>query len=128
MLLVMVWRVGLTRATRLPLAAGVLGLIWNLGSLGMFGLPEMGFDKPPEVFHALAYAAIAFLPAAVVHSILIRRQEKRSARWLIAAAYLLSGIAALGHNQRICALANSGPSSNTRLRVSHRASRFSHAS
>ena len=47
MLLVMVWRAGWSKATRLPFAAGALGLIWNLGSL-VIAAHEFGLGRRVE--------------------------------------------------------------------------------
>ena len=95
MLLVMVWRAGWSKATRLPFAAGALGLVWNLGSLADT-LQNLGFPDVPEYVDALTHTALAFLPAVVVHSIL-REQPGRTARFLIGAAYAISGAAGIAN-------------------------------
>jgi hypothetical protein len=48
------------------LATAFLGLAWNLGALGMYGLP--GFA--PRWIAVCAFSALGFLPAVVVHSVL----------------------------------------------------------
>lgn len=96
MLLATVWRSGTTQDTRLSFAAGVLGLLWNLGGLWMFGLSELGFPEPSQFLDAVAYGALGFLPAVVVHAIL-REESRPSARVLTALAYSLSALAAIGH-------------------------------
>lgn len=95
MLLVMVWRAGWSKATRLPFAAGALGLTWNLGIL-VIASQDFGFPARSEYVDALAYSALAFLPAVVVHSIL-REQSTAAARWITRAAYAVSSVAAIGH-------------------------------
>ena len=79
-----------------PLLAGVLGLVWNLGSLARFGLPELGFPDLPQAVDAVAYAALGFLPAVVVHSIL-REQSRPAARAVTLAAYGVSATAGIAH-------------------------------
>ena len=86
---------GWSSATRFPLAAGALGLVWNLGYL-LITLQELGLPEMSEYFDALTYSALALLPAAVVHSIL-REQSRPAARVLRAVGYLVSGVASVGH-------------------------------
>jgi len=95
MLLAMVWRAGWSDATRLPFAAGALGLMWNLGSL-FSELSDLGFPDLPEPVDALTYSAMAFLPAVVVHSVL-RDQLRPAAQALISVAYAASAVASVGH-------------------------------
>ncbi len=95
MLLVMCGRAGWSAATRFPLAAGALGLVWNLGYL-LITLQELGLPEMSEYFDALTYSALALLPAVVVHSIL-REQSRPAARVLTAVGYLVSGVASVGH-------------------------------
>ena len=68
---------------RLPLLTGALGLIWNV-----IGLATLGTHH--SILEAIAYAALGFLPAVVVHSVL-----GPAHRWLIALAYGVSAAAAL---------------------------------
>ncbi len=96
MLLAMVWRVGFSGSTRFPLAAACLGLAWNVGGLGMFGLPALGFPRWPELLDGVAYSALGLLPAVVVHSIL-KDERRLTARAIVLAAYGASALAALGH-------------------------------
>jgi signal transduction histidine kinase len=76
-----------------PLAAitGVLGVIWNLGSLAAYLLEHMQRPRAVELIAAVSYSALGFLPAAVVHSVL-RSEAKRSraTRLLILTAYAMS--------------------------------------
>ena len=48
------------------LATALLGLVWNLSALAMYGLP--GFA--PRWVAVCAFSALGFLPAVVVHSVL----------------------------------------------------------
>ncbi|MEQ1869867.1 MAG: histidine kinase [Vicinamibacterales bacterium] len=100
MLLAMVGR-DRTRAGRVdavPLATGILGLVWNLCSLSAYVLPRIGADSAARVLSVSGPIALGFLPAVVVHSVV---RGPRGTRWphanvlLLAVAYLASVAAAL---------------------------------
>ena len=105
MLLAMVVRAGGTPGLRsrfdpLLLLTSVLGLVWNLCALALYELPRTGFHGPFPWIAALGFAALGFLPAVVVHSVL--RDERHAVRGaamlaLAVVAYAVSGVAALLH-------------------------------
>lgn len=107
MLVAMVWRERSTEGTsilarrgRLPLSTGLLGLIWNVGGLIAFGVRVTDPGSPGPGVLALAFSALGFLPAVVVHSILEGRPSatrSRLTRTLIAIAYGLSATASVLH-------------------------------
>jgi hypothetical protein len=88
---------------RIPVAAALLGLAWNLGALLLYGGRGFGgLDATTEaaahgaalVFvGAVAFAALGFLPAVVVHAALLGATG-RARRSLTALAYALSGAGA----------------------------------
>jgi len=84
------------REDPLPLATAVLGLLWNAGALVVYALRDLGLGAPAPWLAAVAFAALGCLPAVVVHAAL-RGVRHRAAPVGIAAAYLLSGSAALLH-------------------------------
>ncbi|MDP3716630.1 MAG: histidine kinase [Acidobacteriota bacterium] len=53
----------------LPLATGVLGLIWNLGELAAYSLPRLGYFNESIGLWAIAFPALGLLAAVVVHSV-----------------------------------------------------------
>lgn len=90
---------------RLPLLTALLGLIWNLGALFNLMLQSVAAGNRPSslewplpvpLISAAAFAALGFLPAVVVHS-LLRQQEGLKARpvalAITLAAYALSTVA-----------------------------------
>lgn len=114
MLLAMVVRAGRTPGLRsgfdpLLLLTSVLGLVWNLCALPAYELPKMGFEGPFPFLASIGFAALGFLPAVVVHSVLRdRRQVVRGTakRMLAAIAYTVSGVAGILH---VHAAATSAP-------------------
>src|SRR5258708_15828445 len=54
---------------RLPLATAILGLLWNVSGLAVFGIRDFAGGDPPAFLVATAYSALGFLPAVVVHSV-----------------------------------------------------------
>ncbi len=104
MLLAMVWRERgaegrsfLASRARLPLLTGLAGLIWNVGALLSFGPRILGAAAPVPVVVAVAFSALGYLPAVVVHALLQGRETaagRRATRSVIAAAYSLSSVAA----------------------------------
>ncbi len=105
MLLALVVRAARTPGVRsgfdaLLLLTSLLGLVWNLCALPADALPKMGFEGPFPSLAAVGFAALGFLPAVVVHSVL--RDEHQTVRGaakhsLMAIAYAASGLAALLH-------------------------------
>jgi len=101
------------RVDALPLLTGVLGLLWNVGSL-----IAHSFDDPAlliaRLITAISYSALGFLPAVVVHSVLrgARSLPDPRLRRLIAVAYGFSAVGALLQFQ---ASVWGGPSSGTWL-------------
>jgi two-component system LytT family sensor kinase len=86
--------------SRLVMVTGLLGLLWNIGALATYGFTPRAPSQTLEALLVVAFSALGFLPAVVVHSVLTRGQEGRpsaTARVTIAAAYLLSATAALMH-------------------------------
>ena len=78
MLLVMATRAA-ARPDAFALAAGVLGLVWNLGELGALTIRAAG---PPGLIpwvHALSFTSLGFLAAIVVHS--VSPAPSDAARW-----------------------------------------------
>lgn len=73
---------------RIPLVTAVLGIVWNAGGLVIYGGRDIGATPPPAHFVALAFGALGFLPAVVVHA--AAGHASRHARWLTGAAYALS--------------------------------------
>jgi two-component system LytT family sensor kinase len=107
MLLVMVVRAGRAPGEPRPvgidpllLVTAILGLVWNLCALPAYELPKVGVEGPFPWLIAVGYAALGFLPAVVVQSVL-RGERDRVRGWpkqLVAlAAYVVSTIAALLH-------------------------------
>jgi two-component system LytT family sensor kinase len=91
------WR---SPASRLMILTGLLGLLWNLGALTAYGFSPTLQDSALRLPLVIAFTALGFLPAVVVHSVLTRRSSpasSRSARMTIASAYALSGVAAVMH-------------------------------
>ncbi|HEX7680179.1 MAG TPA: histidine kinase [Thermoanaerobaculia bacterium] len=81
---------------RLPLATAILGLLWNVSGLAVFGIRDFAGGDPPAFLVATAYSALGFLPAVVVHSVLRSQSEarfRRSAAAVIWASYTMSTIA-----------------------------------
>src|SRR5215470_261031 len=84
------------KTDRLPLLTALLGLAWNLGALLGFGMSNVGGWRPSSLLGAAAFAALGFLPAVVVHSVLRSGDAWRRpiAMRMLIAAYSLSAIAA----------------------------------
>lgn len=68
MLLALVLR-GSPGGNLLPLATGVLGLIWNLGELAAYSLPRLGYFNESIGLWAMSFPALGLLAAVVVHSV-----------------------------------------------------------
>jgi two-component system, LytTR family, sensor kinase len=79
------------RGESLAVVTGLLGILWNLGSLAAYLLEQTENTRAAELLAGASYSALGFLPAAVVHSVL-RSEAKRSGatRVLILTAYALS--------------------------------------
>jgi two-component system LytT family sensor kinase len=113
MLLAMVVRARRTPGLRtefdqLLFLTSILGLAWNLCALPAYGLPKMGFAGPFPYLSAIGFAALGFLPAVVVHSVL--RDERHVVRGtpkrvLALVAYTVSAVAAVLHVQAAAAAA-----------------------
>ena len=85
-----------TSTNKLPLATALLGLVWTLGACVVFGLELLGQAASHAWIQAMAFTALGFLPAVVVHSVLRSGETMRGrARWLTAAAYSLSAAKSL---------------------------------
>ncbi len=56
-------------ADRLPLAAGLLGLAWNLGELLAYTLPRVSWVAPSVWVNGVSFPALGLLAAVVVHSV-----------------------------------------------------------
>ncbi len=89
------------RSDLIPLATAVLGLVWNVGEVVMYGLHATEGAAPPWLI-VLAFAALFYLPAVVIHSALAGASPPRAdaqrppaTRTLIIAAYGLSTTATL---------------------------------
>jgi two-component system LytT family sensor kinase len=79
---------------RIPLAAALLGLLWNVGALAIYAQRDFGIGTPPRAMIALAFASLGFLPAVVVDSA-TRPITKASHRALVIGSYALSTMAAI---------------------------------
>jgi len=105
MLLAMVVRAGRppglkSRFDPLLFATSVLGLVWNLCALPAYELPKMGIEGPFPYLAAVGFAALGFLPAVVVHSVLRDERHKVGrglTRFLTAIAYAVSAVASMQH-------------------------------
>lgn len=83
---------------KLPLATAVLGLMWTLGAFAVFGLEQLSATGSHVWMQALAFTALGFLPAVVVHSVLRRGEIMRGrSLWLTIIAYSLSIVASALH-------------------------------
>jgi hypothetical protein len=80
----------------LPFITAILGLLWNVIGLAAYGIRDFFARDPHPLLIAVAYSALGFLPAVVVHSLFRSRAGESSApaRTLIALAYIVSSIAA----------------------------------
>lgn len=92
-----------TAINPLLLVTSILGLLWNLGGLFEWLSTDLLRVERSSFFTAVAYSALGFLPAVVVHSVLRKavgeeEQFERGKRSLLMiAAYTLSGIGASWH-------------------------------
>jgi two-component system, LytTR family, sensor kinase len=88
-----------TKADRLPLGAALLGLAWNLGALLGLGMSNVGEWRSSALLGAAAFAALGFLPAVVVHSVLRSGDAWRRpmTMGMLIAAYSFSAAAAVLH-------------------------------
>ncbi len=84
------------KADRVPLAASLLGVIWNVGAMVVFAARDFGATYELTWVAAIAYAALGFLPAVVVHSTL-RRTKRADFAWFLGIAYSASTVAAAMH-------------------------------
>src|SRR5688572_22320667 len=87
-------------ASRLVMLTSLFGLLWNVGALTTYGFTPAAPSDALQALLVVAFSALGFLPAVVVHSVLTRGLEgrpSRGARVTIAVAYLLSATAAMMH-------------------------------
>lgn len=86
--------------SRLLLATALLGLIWNLGALVIYGVRDWGVGESSPWFEAAVFSALGFLPAVVVHSVLRAGEglaRRAGTRVIATTAYALSVSATLLH-------------------------------
>jgi two-component system LytT family sensor kinase len=84
------------RADRLPIITAILGLTWNSSGLAVYAIRDFTEREPPPLLIAVAYLALGYLPAVVVHSVLrseTMAQTRRSAATFIWTAYTVSTLA-----------------------------------
>ncbi len=81
------------RGDRIPVFTALLGLLWNCGALVIYGFRDFGVGTPAPLFIAVAFSALGFLPAVVVHSALQAAGPRSGARALTGTAYSLSTVA-----------------------------------
>ena len=83
----------------LLLLTAVLGLLWNLGALALYGLKGIGYVSSSPKVSAVSFSALGFLPAVVVHSVLRGRKtgNRQLSRLIAISAYCLSGTAMALH-------------------------------
>jgi hypothetical protein len=81
----------------LPFATSVLGLLWNIGGLYIYGLGGLGIQHISFLVGAISFSSLGFLPAVVVHTTFIQteKNEKSALWWLTVIAYCLSSFSAL---------------------------------
>lgn len=77
------------------LTTALLGLLWNLGALAIYGVRDWELGEPSPLFVSAIFTALGFLPAVVVHSVLWDR--RRSSQAISLLAYLLSASASILH-------------------------------
>jgi signal transduction histidine kinase len=83
---------------RLPLLTAIFGLAWNVIACAAYGLPGLGIVDSFPLLVAVAFSALGFLPAVVVHSVLRSGGpilKRKSTALLAVAAYTLSGVTSL---------------------------------
>src|SRR5262247_1893682 len=87
------------KSDRLPLGTALLGLAWNLGALLDLGLHNFGGWRSSALVGAAAFAALGFLPAVVVHSVLRSGDAWRRpmTMGMLIAAYSFSAAASTLH-------------------------------
>lgn len=84
----------------LLLATALLGLLWNLGALVIYGTRDWNIARLSPWFDAAIFTSLGFLPAVVVHSVLRTKAglaQRRGAQLITASAYTLSLVACLLH-------------------------------
>src|SRR3954451_19964193 len=87
------------RRDHIPFATAVLGLLWNVGAIALYGLRDLGLSRADAAtptlltLGAIAFSALGFLPAVVVHAATLGG-EVRLRRALTAMGYALSTVAA----------------------------------
>jgi two-component system, LytTR family, sensor kinase len=86
-----------SRGDRIPLVTAVLGIVWNSGALVFYGGRDFGLSPPSPWLAAVAFSALGFLPAVVVHASLASRESSRVRRLLVLAGYALSASAMVLH-------------------------------
>lgn len=80
----------------LPLVTAMLGIIWNVGAMATYAVRDFAIGEPIPWVSAIAYTALGFLPAVVVHST-IRRSGSSGYRWLLIPGYVGAVIAGVLH-------------------------------
>jgi two-component system LytT family sensor kinase len=85
---------------RLPLLTAILGLAWNVIACVAYGLPGLGVARSYPIVVAIAFSALGFLPAVVVHSVLRAGSPttiRKGAVIIVILAYALSAITSVVH-------------------------------
>lgn len=106
------------RVDTVPLATGILGIVWNLCSLASLMLPRMDMAVAAQTLSVLGVVALGFLPAVVVHSVVRGARADRLPRAnaaLLFGAYSVS--AGAGVIQVVELLRNQAVPSVTGLRL-----------
>jgi signal transduction histidine kinase len=87
------------KTDRLPLLTALLGVAWNLGALLGLGMSNFGGWRSSALLGAAAFAALGFLPAVVVHSVLRSGDAWRRpiTMGMLIAAYTFSAAASALH-------------------------------
>ena len=84
----------------LALWTGILGLVWNLGALLAFLLPQITLTSPLPVLSAMSVTALGFLPAVVVLAVVDTQSMGISLlgrRVISGIGFFLSGWAGMWH-------------------------------
>ncbi|MBO0857201.1 MAG: histidine kinase [Chloracidobacterium sp.] len=103
---------GSEKTDRLPLLAALLGVAWNLGAVAAHVMRSFANVRPFPSLLAVAFTALGFLPAVVVHSLLRTSdgwKRRPAALAMTIAAYGLSATAGVFHFQQVV-VSGSAPS------------------